>query len=103
MQTCKDCGHDYNEFTSGTPASEHRCDDCIRRPLSSKEQNLLRGIGWQGVTPKIACRNCGSKDLEGWVSGGGRDYRAKKGYTCASCGHDQTTQIDEFVRDDHRF
>tara|TARA_B100000749_G_C18044600_1_gene308774 strand:+ start:135 stop:476 length:342 start_codon:yes stop_codon:yes gene_type:complete len=100
MQTCQNCGHGYNEFTSGTPASEEICDDCAplvdaakepnkREPLSSKEQNLLRGKGWQGVTPKIACPNCGSKNLEGWTAGG------QKGFTCATCGHDQTTQIDD--------
>ena len=41
MQTCKDCGRDYNEFTSGTPSSENRCDFCDEdwREWQQSEQN----------------------------------------------------------------
>ena len=35
------------------------------------------------------CPMCGSKDLEGWVAGG------QKGFVCATCGHDQTTDFDD--------
>ena len=80
MQICKDCGHDYNEFTSGTPASEHRCDDCSVNP-----DKLFAGqFGETGTCPK-----CGSKDLEGWTAGG------QTGFQCANCFHDQTTKIDD--------
>lgn len=47
MQTCKDCWEDYNEFTSGTPASEHRCDDCAKLRVKNKkeEQSDSRWFG----------------------------------------------------------
>ena len=46
MQTCENCGHDYNEFTSGTPASENLCDDCAKvRKNKKEEQSDSRWFG----------------------------------------------------------
>tara|TARA_Y100001949_G_scaffold160287_1_gene151803 strand:- start:317 stop:628 length:312 start_codon:yes stop_codon:yes gene_type:complete len=90
MQTCKDCGHDYNEFTSGTPASEHKCDDCSGNPDKRVYPAKLARLDRHKLARVINnCPNCGSKDLEGWTAGG------QAGFTCATCGHDQTTKIDD--------
>ena len=92
MQTCENCGHDYNEFTSGTPASENLCDDCDPRPYlhSNKFANRLTQYENKKLARNIGgCPKCGSRDLEGWIAGG------QEGFTCASCGHDQTTKIDD--------
>ena len=85
MQICKDCGHDYNEFTSGTPASEHKCDDCA----DGKRHRFFLPVHSLSSKPKDTCPKCGSKNLDGWTAGG------QQGFTCAQCGHDQTTKIDD--------
>mgnify|MGYP001961014988 FL=1 len=99
MQTCENCGHDYNEFTSGTPSSEHKCDDCadgdgapIARKWHGKRHRFFLPVHSLSRKPKDTCPKCGSKDLDGWTAGG------QEGFTCAQCGHDQTTDFDTSKR-----
>jgi transposase-like protein len=59
MIKCKDCGHDYNEFTSHTPASERQCDDCFIDD-DSKEYRHERSIRKADGTLKYS-----DKDYDG--------------------------------------